>query len=295
MLGRPEVKYAFILDYRDEFEIQLMCEVLNVSRSGFYDWWSRNNSEKKNKIDELKATMKEIFQKSRSTYGSPRMHKELLRKGFRIGKEKVAELMRDAGLKAKAAKRFKASTTDSKHKFPVQENRLNQDFATTAPNTKWVGDVTFIDTAEGWLYLAAVLDLCTRKIVGWAMYDANDRHLTLAAINMALKRQKGPSDLLFHSDRGSNYACHDFQNYLISVGIVASMGRSGVCYDNAVMESFFHTLKTEFVHHENFATKQQAKDAIFEWIEVFYNRERIHSSINYKTPIAFEAEFMLVA
>lgn len=289
------MKYAFILDHRDEFEIALMCEVLGASRSGFYDWQARDPNTKRAKLDQLKEIMRGIFIKSRNTYGAPRMLKALIALGYKIGKEKVSELMREIGLKAKAAKRFKAATTDSKHKYPVKENRLNQDFVSVAPNTKWVGDVTFIGTNEGWLYLAAVLDLCTRKIVGWAMYDTNDRYLTMAALDMALKRQNVAPGLLFHSDRGSNYACYDFQDMLVALGLEASMSRSGCCYDNAVMESFFHTLKTEFVHHEKFATKQQAKDAIFEWIEVFYNRERMHSSIDFKTPVAFEEEFMLVA
>ncbi|MBP9708164.1 MAG: IS3 family transposase [Oligoflexales bacterium] len=295
MLGRPEMKYAFIKDHRDKFEVALMCNVLAVSRSGFYDWLTRDNSTKNIRLELIKLEIRSIFKKSRKTYGVPRMLKALLAKGYKIGKEKVAELMRIIGLKPKASKRFKALTTQSKHKYPVVSNKLNQDFSCITPNKKWVGDVTFIDTDEGWLYLAAVLDLCTRKIVGWAMYEANDRHLTISALTMALKRQKVASNLLFHSDRGSNYACFDFQDMLTDLGLEASMSRSGCCYDNAVMESFFHTLKTEFVHHENFATKQQAKDAIFEWIEVFYNRERIHSSIGYKTPVAFEEEFMLIA
>lgn len=295
MLGRPEMKYAFIKDHRDEYDVALMCQVLDASRSGFYDWIFRDQNTKKIRLNLLKQEMRTIFLKSRQTYGAPRMLRALLAAGYKIGKEKVAELMRELGLKAKAAKRFKAATTDSKHKFPIQENKLKQDFNAEFPNSKWVGDVTFIDTNEGWLYLAAVLDLCTRKIVGWAMYETNDRNLTRTAMEMALKRQKVVSSLLFHSDRGSNYACYDFQGLLSEFGLDASMSRSGCCYDNAVMESFFHSLKVEFVRHEKFATKQQAKDAIFEWIEVFYNRERMHSSIGYKTPVAFEEEFMLVA
>jgi putative transposase len=295
LLGRPEVKYAFIKDHRDDFDVALMCTVLEASRSGFYDWLSRDPRPKEIKLEQLKDTIQAIFRKSRKAYGAPRMHKALIAKGYKVGKEKVAELMSEMGLKARAAKRFKAATTDSKHKYPVADNKLKQDFAATTPNTKWVGDVTFIDTNEGWLYLAAVLDLCTRKIVGWAMYESNDRHLTMEAMQMALKRQKVASCLLFHSDRGSNYACYDFQGMLANSGLKASMSRSGCCYDNAVMESFFHSLKVEFVYHERFMTKQQAKNAIFEWIEVFYNRERLHSSIGYKTPVAFEEEFMLAA
>lgn len=289
------MKYAFIKDHRDEFEVAMMCEVLHASRSGFYDWMSRDQDTKQLKLSLIKQQILAIFLKSRRTYGVPRILRALLAAGYTIGKEKVAELMRELGLKARAAKKFKAATTDSKHRYPVQDNKLKQDFTAKSPNSKWVGDVTFIETNEGWLYLAAVLDLCTRKIVGWAMYEANDHHLTRAALEMALKRQKVTSNLLFHSDRGSNYACHDFQGLLCQSGLAASMSRSGCCYDNAVMESFFHSLKVEFVHHEKFVTKQKAKDAIFEWIEVFYNRDRLHSSIGYKTPVAYEQEFMLVA
>ena len=294
MLGRPEVKYAFIRDHREEFEIAIMCEVLDASRSGFYEWLTRDPIAKDLKVESLKEAMKDIFKKSRQTYGAPRMLNALMAQGYKIGKEKVASLMRNLGLRPKAAKKFKGATTDSKHKFPIADNKLNQEFEAKRPNTKWVGDVTFIETGEGWLYLAAVLDLCTRNIVGWAMYATNDRFLTMAALNMAVRRQKIEEWLMFHSDRGSNYACYDYQDLLTEIGIEASMSRSGCCYDNAVMESFFHSLKVEFVHHEKFATRQQAKDSIFEWIEVFYNRERIHSSIGYKTPVAFEEEFMIV-
>ena len=279
------MKYAFMKDHRDEFDVNIMCHVLESSRSGFYGWLARDHGEKKSRIERLKTAIREIFQKSRQTYGSPRMLKALVAKGYEVGKETVSKLMHEMGLRPKAAKRFKAATTDSKHKFPIAENKLKQAFDVATPNTVWVGDVTFIATGEGWLYLAGVLDLCTRKLVGWAMYDANDRHLTMDALDMALKRQNIAASLMFHSDRGSNYACYDFQGMVARRGLEASMSRSGCCYDNAVMESFFHTLKVEFVHHEKFATKQQAKDAIFEWIEVFYNRERIHSSLGYRTPL----------
>lgn len=289
------MKYAFIKDHREFYDVAIMCQVLEVSRSGFYDWLIRDPNTKQIRLEVLKSAMRSIFQQSRQTYGAPRMLKALLAMGYKVGKERVAELMRDLGLRAKAARRFRAATTDSKHAFPVADNKLGQDFTASAPNAKWVGDVTFIGTDEGWLYLAAVLDLCTRKVVGWAMYEANDRHLTMEALEMALKRQQVASDLLFHSDRGSNYACYDFQRLLKDLKVEASMSRSGCCYDNAVMESFFHSLKVEFVHHEKFATKAQAKQAIFEWIEVFYNRERLHSSLGYKTPVAYEEEFMLVA
>ncbi|MCX6127642.1 MAG: IS3 family transposase [Proteobacteria bacterium] len=251
------MKYAFIKDHRDEYDVAIMCEVLAASRSGFYDWLARDPSTKQLRLDQLKTAMRAIFKKSRQSYGVPRMLKALISMGYKIGKERVAELMRELGLKPKASKKFKAATTDSKHKYPIQDNKLAQDFTAPAPNLKWVGDVTFIGTNEGWLYLAAVLDLCTRKIVGWAMYEANDRHLTMAALGMALKRQKVNSKLLFHSDRGSNYACHDFQGMLEHIGLEASMSRSGCCYDNAVMESFFHSLKVELVHHEKFATKRK--------------------------------------
>jgi len=212
-----------------------------------------------------------------------------------VSEETVAKLMQDMGLKGQASRRFKVCTTDSKHSFPVAENKLEQVFDAEKPGEVMLADITFIETGEGWLYLAAVLDLCSRQLIGWSMGDTIDRHLTIAALHMALRRQKPTANAIFHSDRGSQYACYDFRNQLLAYGLTPSMSRSGNCWDNAPMESFFHTLKVEFVHQEEFATRAEAKLKIFEWIETFYNRQRLHSSLGYKTPVAFAAEKMLDA
>ena len=289
------MKYAFIKQYREDFLVSIMCEVLLASKSGFYSWVARDHKVKNDALERLMAAIKAIFKRSRATYGSPRVWRALLTMGISVAEEKVANLMRQMGLRAKSKKRFKVKTTDSKHNLPIAANLLQQNFNVARINTVWVGDITYIATGEGWLYLAAVLDLATRKIVGWAMFDSMERQLVMEALNMALGGQKPSPGLIFHSDRGSQYASHDYRNLLGFHGLIASMSGKGNCYDNAVMESFFHTLKTEFVHHEDFQTKALAKSAIFEWIEVFYNRQRMHSSIGYKTPVEFEAEIMLAA
>jgi transposase InsO family protein len=289
------MKYAFIRGHRGEFDIQLMCEVLGASKSGFYDWLRRDRDGKEKRLIELKIAIERAFKGSRCTYGSPRVYQVIKGLGYEVSEDTVAKLMAEMGLRAKAKRRFKVGTTDSKHSFPIADNKLNQVFEASKPGEVMLADITFIATAEGWLYLAAVLDLCSRQLIGWAMGETIDRHLAIAALHMALRRQKPASGALFHSDRGSTYACYDFQDYLVAYGLTPSMSRSGNCYDNAPMESFFHTLKTEFVHHEVFATRDEAKLKIFEWIETFYNRQRLHSSIGYKTPVAFAAEKMLDA
>ena len=289
------MKYAFIRDHRDEFDVQAMCEILGASKSGYYDWLTRDHTGKENRLLELKIAIERAFEGSRGTYGSPRIYQALKGLGYEVSEETVAKLMQDMGLRAKAKRRFKVCTTDSNHGFPIAENKLKQVFEASKPGEVMLADITFIPTGEGWLYLAAVLDLCSRQIIGWAMGDTIDRHLTISALHMALRRQKPAADAIFHSDRGSQYACYDFRDQLIAHGLIQSMSRSGNCWDNAPMESFFHTLKTEFVHHQNFATRAEAKLKIFEWIESFYNRQRMHSSLGYKTPFAFAAEKMLQA
>lgn len=289
------MKYAFIHDHRDEFDIQIMCVVLGASKSGYYDWRGRDHEGREKRLLELKIAIEKAFKGGRGAYGSPRIHPILKGLGYEVSEETVAKLMAEMGLRAKAARRFKVCTTDSKHSFPIAENKLEQVFEAERPGEVMLADITFIETAEGWLYLAAVLDLCSRQLIGWAMGDTIDRHLTIAALHMALRRQKQAPGAIFHSDRGSQYACYDFRDQLLAYGLTPSMSRSGNCWDNAPMESFFHTLKVEFVHHEEFATRAEAKLKIFEWIETFYNRQRLHSSLGYKTPIAFAAEKMLDA
>jgi len=287
------VKYAFMKHYRQEFPLSLMCKVLKASRSGYYDWLGRGSSDRSLRKQKLTRAIEDIFNASRKTYGSPRVHNQLLGLGFKVSPSTVAKIMKENGLRSKVSKKFKVKTTDSKHSFPIAKNVVNQNFEASKPNEIWLSDVTFVETREGWLYLASILDLCTRKIVGWEMSDRNDRWLTLSALEMAVKRSQPSSGVVFHSDRGSNYACYDFQNRLHELNFIPSMSSTGNCYDNAPKESFFHTLKTEFVHHEDFLTRGIAKTSIFEWIEVFYNRLRIHSSLGYKTPIAFEEKIML--
>jgi putative transposase len=282
------MKYQFIAAHREEFEITVMCRVLAVSRSGYYAWRQRPTSLREMADQVLSQHIKEIHQQSRDTYGSPRIHAELAENGVSCGHNRVARLMRDEELWAKQKRKFKVTTTDSAHDYPVAPNRLNQDFTASRPNEKWLADITYIPTAEGWLYLAGVMDLYSRRIVGWAMSDSLQRQLVMAALHMALDARQPPPGLLHHSDRGSQYASDDYQAVLTKFHMQASMSRTGNCYDNAPMESFFGTLKTELVHHRHYATRAEAKTDIFEYIELFYNRFRRHSALGYQCPIVFE-------
>jgi transposase InsO family protein len=282
------VKYQFISDHREEFEITVMCRVLTVSRSGYYAWRNRPSSARKMADQELSQQIKEIHQQSRQTYGSPRIQVELAENGVNCGQKRVARLMRQEELFAQQSRKFRVTTTDSAHPYPVAPNLLDQDFSASRPNEKWLTDITYIPTAEGWLYLAVVMDLYSRRIVGWAMSDSLERYLVIAALQMALKMRQPPPGLLHHSDRGSQYASDDYQALLTHHQICCSMSRTGNCYDNAPMESFFGTLKTELVHHCHYQTKAEAKTDIFEYIEVFYNRVRRHSALSYQSPVNFE-------
>jgi transposase InsO family protein len=282
------VKYQFIAAHREEFEITVMCRVLAVSRSGYYAWRNRPTSARKMADQELSQHIKQIHHQSRQTYGSPRIQAELAENGVNCGCKRVARLMRQEELFAKQSCKFKVTTTDSAHPYPVAPNLLDQDFTTSRPNEKWLTDITYIPTAEGWLYLAVVLDLYSRRIVGWAMSDSLERPLVIAALQMAVKMRQPPPGLLHHSDRGSQYASHDYQALLTQHQMRCSMSRTGNCYDNAPTESFFGTLKTELVHHCHYQTKAQAKTDIFEYIEVFYNRFRRHSALGYQSPVNFE-------
>ena len=282
------MKYQFIADHRQEFKITAMCRVLKVSRSGYYAWCQRPVSKREMANQKLTAQIEEIHQESRQTYGSPRIHAELADQEIKCGHNRVARLMRQAGLRAKQKRKFKVTTTDSAHNYPVAPNRLDQDFQASQPNEKWVADITYVATAEGWLYLAAVMDLYSRRIVGWAMGDTLARSLPLAALQMALETRQPPPGLLHHSDRGSQYASQDYQAVLTKYQIQGSMSRAGNCYDNAPIESFFGSLKTELVHHRHYATRAEAKTDIFEYIEVFYNRFRRHSALDNLCPVVFD-------
>lgn len=276
------MRYPFIEAEKVNFPMAVLCRVLAVSRSGFYAWRKRPESNRGRENRRLAVKIRTIHRVSRKIYGSPRIHDALREAG-------VARIMRAAGIRAKTVRRFKA-TTDSAHPHPVAENILAQDFCAPAPNERGVSDITYIWTEEGWLYLAAVLDLFSRAIVGWAMHSRMTAKLVGDALTMALWRRGTVKGLLLHSDRGCPYACRDYQQLLADNGIICSMSRKGNCYDNATMESFFGTLKRELVHHETYRTREQAKASIFEYIEVFYNHQRKHSAIDYQPPMVFEQQ-----
>lgn len=266
----------------------LMCSTLKVSRSGFYRWFRSGESARIRDDRRLTLLIQEIHDRSRRTYGSPRMHAALRSRGEKIGRKRVERLMRAAGICSKVKRKFK-KTTDSRHKQPVALNLLDQNFVVSAPNVAWVSDITFVWTDEGWLYLASTLDLFSRMVVGWSMSSSLASTLVEDALKMAIDRRSPPAGLIHHSDQGIQYAADDFQTLLDRHGLVCSMSRKGNCYDNAVKESFFHTLKTELCDHEHYRTRAEARASIFEYIEVFYNRERLHSTVEYLSPMEFEA------
>lgn len=260
---------------------------MEVCVSSYYAWLKRPESKRKEENQQIVEEIKVIYKQSRNTYGSPRMYVELKKQNISCSQNRVARLMKLHQIAAKRKKRF-VVTTDSKHNLPVAENTLNQDFQASKANEKWVTDITYIHTKEGWLYLAVVLDLFSRKIIGWSM-DANmERWLVINALKMALQSRHPPKGLLHHSDRGSQYASIDYQKLLVDHKISCSMSRKGNCYDNAVMESFFATLKQELVYHRLYQDRKEAKQDIFEYIQVWYNRKRSHSSLGYLSPEEFE-------
>jgi putative transposase len=281
------VKFEFIDAQKAHFPVDFMCEQLGVSRSGYYAWKERPESERDKADRALAEVVTRIHHDSRGTYGSPRVHAELRARGQRVSRKRVARLMNEQGLAARKRRRF-VQTTDSRHNQPVASNLLERNFSPGQPNSTWATDITYVGTRQGWLYLAVVLDLFSRKVVGWSMSEHIDRHLVLNALDMALKGRQPPRGLLHHSDRGSQYASTDYQQALAARGIQCSMSRKGNCWDNAVVESFFSSLKLELVYTTDFATHEQARLALFEYIEVFYNRQRRHSSLGYVSPVDFE-------
>lgn len=281
------MKYRFVRDHSGQFPVRRICRVLGVPASAYYAWRGRPESRRVREDRRLLVEIKAIHQAKRETYGSPRVHAELKARGLRLGEKRVARLMRAGGIRAKQKRKFKA-TTNSKHCHPVAPNLLERDFEASAPDRKWVADITYIPTREGWLYLAAILDLYSRYVVGWSMAGRMNRRLVLDALDMAVGRRRPGPGLLHHSDRGSQYACGDYQEALTAHGMLCSMSRKGDCWDNAPMESFFHTLKTELVHHRDYRTRGEAKTDIFEYIEVFYNRSRRHSALGFITPEEYE-------
>ena len=277
---------------KNDHSIQTLCAAFGVSASGYYDWKSRLTAPgpRARETQALIQSIKTIHTKSRETYGSPRIQIELRKTGTRHGRNRIARLMRQEGLCGRQQARYRVRTTDSNHDEPIAPNRLAEAPAPTAPNQAWVADITYIQTQEGWLFVAAILDLYSRKIVGWAMSERIDTALILKALFMALLHRQAPAHLLFHSDRGVQYASADYRRALAEAGLTASMSRKGNCYDNAAMESFWSTLKLELIYRRVFPTRCQARQEIFDYIETFYNRQRIHSALGYQSPVDFETQ-----
>jgi putative transposase len=280
------MKYAFLAAHQNQYRLGRMCRVLGVSRSGYYAWQARRISERVKANQALLAHIRQVHAASRQTYGAPRIHAALRQAGWVCSRKRVAHLMRQHDLRAGRPQRRLHTTQRDPAAVPVP-NRLNQDFHSPSPNRKWVADLTYIATSEGWLYLACVLDLYSRQIVGWAMGEQIDAQLVQEALQMARLRRQPPQGLLHHSDQGSQYTSELYRQCLASFGCELSMSRVGNCYDNAVMESFFATLKAECAT-QPFATRAQARSAIFEYIEAWYNRVRLHSSLGYRSPLEFE-------
>jgi len=285
------VKYAFIERHRRVWPICVQCRVLRVSVSGFHQHVARRRqiAHRRQLSDAaLLAHISAVYAENRGAYGWPRIWRELVKRGIRVGKQRVQRLMQQHGIRARGTRRFRVVTTDSRHDLPIAPNLLNRNFRPAAPNQAWTGDITYIATAEGWLFLAVVIDLFSRKVVGWSMRADLDRSLVIDALEMAVfQRRPGRGELIFHSDRGSQYASDDFRGVLKRHGMRASMSRKGNCWDNAVTETLFGSLKVERLHGERFVTMRQAKDAVLGWL-LWYNRQRMHSTLNYLSPAEFE-------
>lgn len=276
---------------KGEFPVSMMCRVLEVSRAGYYAWRERGPSERAKQNVELVAEIVEIHQESRGTYGSPRVHAELRERGFEVSRKRVERKMREQGLAGRRRPRFRR-TTDSNHGEPIAPNIVAREFIVDEPDRVWVADITYVWTVQGWMYLAIVIDLFSRRVVGWSMAEHMRVELVLGALAAALgKRVPSAAGLVFHSDRGTQYAAKDYRAALEAAGITCSMSRRGNCWDNAVAESFFATLKTELVHDVIFTSREAAKTTIAEWIEIFYNGKRRHSSLDYLSPLEFERRY----
>jgi transposase InsO family protein len=282
------VKYCFIESHRPLWHLNVMCRILKVSKQGYFCWRDGREPPRRSADRALSVKIKAVHDEDRQVYGSPRIHRQLRSEGVLVRRKRVERLMREAGIRVLPRRRF-VRTTDSNHEHPIAPNLLEQDFRASAPNQRWVTDITYISTGKGWLYLAAIIDLFSRRVVGWAMEQHMDRSLVLKALGMALKNRAPAKGLIHHSDRGSQYASEDYRQALTDMGITASMSRRGNCYDNAVIESFWHSLKNELIHRQHLISREQAKAMIFDYIEVFYNRTRLHSSLGYLSPETFEA------
>jgi transposase InsO family protein len=283
------VRFDFIEAHRAMWPLPAMCEALAVSKSGYFAWRDGRESPRRSRDRVLTVQIEVIHRESRQTYGSPRVFQELKAKGIALGRKRVERLMKTAGIAVRPLRRF-VTTTQSDHDQPIAPNILQQEFSATAANQRWVTDITYIPTDEGWLFLAAIMDLHSRRIVGWAMQPTMHRSLVLKALDMAVTDRRPSPGLIHHSDRGSQYASEDYRAAMTAQAMVAKMSGRACCYDNAAMESFWHTLKNELIHRHHYQTRDEAQRAIFEYIEVFYNRIRRHSSIGYLSPEAFELQ-----
>jgi putative transposase len=282
------VRFQFIRAEKAKHDVALLCRTLEVSRQGFYAWLGRKPCQRKLTDEMLRRSIRREFADSGARYGAPRVQKALDAQGQSTSRKRVARLMRQDGLIARHRRRF-IHTTDSRHGFAVAPNLVNRNFAPDGPNRVWATDITYIRTMRGWFYLAVVLDLFSRKVVGWSMQPYMDRRLVLAALDMAIEsRRPAPGTLMHHSDRGVQYACHEYRRALADAEIAVSMSRKGNCWDNAPVESFFSTLKHELVYRTSFASHDAARAALFQYIEGFYNRRRLHSSLGYLSPVEYE-------
>jgi putative transposase len=286
------MKYTFIQEHHPHFSLAVLCRMLQVTCSGYYAWRQRPCSQRRQQDEQLLVHIRAIYEQSQGRYGSPRVHQELQAQGVPCSEKRVARLMREYHLVARPTRKF-VVTTDSRHSLPVASHELNRQFQVEAVadvNHVWAGDITYVPTAEGWLYVAVVLDLKSRKVIGWGMEDSLAQGLVSGALEMALGQRQPAVGLLHHSDRGSQYASHSYQELLQQQGITCSMSRKGNCWDNAPVESFFATLKKELVHRENYRTMEEAKASLFHYIEVFYNRQRRHSALGYLSPHEYERQ-----
>jgi transposase InsO family protein len=279
------MKYQFMQEHRETYKAKSMCEVLKVSRSGYYAWRTREPSPRQKDNEQLLGHIREVHTQSRRLYGSPRITAVLKEQGLKCGKNRVARIMKDSSIRAEVKKRRFRRTTDSRHNYALAANLLIDPSQTEGV---WVSDITFVPTSEGWLYVAVVMNLKSRKIIGLSMSDNLSQELASAALRDAVGRQSPPEGLIHHSDRGRQYASYAYQELLREYRITPSMGRSGNCYDNAYVESFFGTLKTELVHGQRYCSRLEARLSIFEYVEVFYNRQRRHSALGYRSPEQYE-------
>jgi transposase InsO family protein len=282
------MRYAFVEQHGSTWPIRTMCRVLQVRPSGYYRWRDRVPGRREVERLRLVESIRSVHQRSGGRYGSPRVHQALRQEGTCCSRNQVARLMREHSLHASRCRRFRVRTTDSRHPYPLAQNRLNRQFRPSKLDTVWAADLTYVATDEGWVYLAAVMDLCSRRIIGWSTASHLRAELPLSALEQALAARRPCGELMHHSDRGVQYACGEYQAALERHGIQCSMSRSGNCYDNAALESFFKTFKVELVYQDHYRTRQEAQASIYTYIELFYNRQRLHSALGYQSPVDYE-------